>query len=279
MIIQRSKLLTAVAMTGGCMAALAISQPAKAGSSVTFYTEILACQGFETVDNGDCEAGSGQARPVQLPITGIPITNPDPLVDDRQVRFMQLDLGSIVNATGGFTGATGFQWSPPPGFPVPPQGQARVDYKGGSSDNDCSTSSDPNCTINWTGVEYDFRPGYVVGSCTFCGPNLRFDRINLTGNATRIGGASNTGLNFNQINGRTVVNLGDPSNVRQAYLDFQATSNFLSAVNSQRINSGYLTLTLIEVPGPLPIAGAAMAFGYSRKLRKRINQNKPQITS
>jgi hypothetical protein len=30
------------------------------------------------------------------------------------------------------------------------------------------------------------------------------------------------------------------------------------------------------VPGPLPILGAAAAFGYSRKLRNRINQSKQQ---
>ncbi len=36
---------------------------------------------------------------------------------------------------------------------------------------------------------------------------------------------------------------------------------------------------LFEVPGPLPILGAAAAFGYSRKLRKRIKSSKPEVIS
>jgi hypothetical protein len=34
-----------------------------------------------------------------------------------------------------------------------------------------------------------------------------------------------------------------------------------------------------EVPGPLPILGAAAAFGYSRKLRKRIKSTEPEVIS
>jgi hypothetical protein len=34
-----------------------------------------------------------------------------------------------------------------------------------------------------------------------------------------------------------------------------------------------------SVPGPLPILGAAAAFGYSRKLRKRLKASKPKVIS
>jgi hypothetical protein len=34
-----------------------------------------------------------------------------------------------------------------------------------------------------------------------------------------------------------------------------------------------------EVPGPLPILGAAAAFGWSRKLRRRIKASKPEVIS
>jgi hypothetical protein len=37
--------------------------------------------------------------------------------------------------------------------------------------------------------------------------------------------------------------------------------------------------TVEEVPGPLPILGAAAAFGYSRKLRKSIKASKPEVIS
>lgn len=33
-----------------------------------------------------------------------------------------------------------------------------------------------------------------------------------------------------------------------------------------------LTIGAVEVPGPLPVLGAAAAFGYSRRLRRRIQQ-------
>jgi len=38
-------------------------------------------------------------------------------------------------------------------------------------------------------------------------------------------------------------------------------------------------LNLQPVPGPLPILGAAAAFGYSRKLRKRIKSSKSEVIS
>ena len=39
------------------------------------------------------------------------------------------------------------------------------------------------------------------------------------------------------------------------------------------------TKTGIEVPGPLPILGVTAAFGFSRKLRKRIKVSKPEAIS
>jgi len=30
---------------------------------------------------------------------------------------------------------------------------------------------------------------------------------------------------------------------------------------------------LVQAPGPLPIAGAAAAFGFSRRLRKRVRSS------
>lgn len=36
---------------------------------------------------------------------------------------------------------------------------------------------------------------------------------------------------------------------------------------------------IVECPGPLPILGAAAAFGYSRKLRKSIKDSNPEVIS
>jgi hypothetical protein len=44
-------------------------------------------------------------------------------------------------------------------------------------------------------------------------------------------------------------------------------------------NSLNWSLTPVSVPGPLPLLGVAAAFGYSRKLRKRIKDSKPEVIS
>jgi hypothetical protein len=69
-------------------------------------------------------------------------------------------------------------------------------------------------------------------------------------------------------------------------------STFKASGNSTLLNflfntvpgSGVLFLddvvvTQVPVPGPLPLLGAASAFGYSRKLRKRMKDGKLPITS
>ncbi|MFN4867130.1 MAG: hypothetical protein ACK5GZ_12540 [Cyanobium sp.] len=47
-----------------------------------------------------------------------------------------------------------------------------------------------------------------------------------------------------------------------------------SWLNSGAANASTFGLTIgaVEVPGPLPVLGAAAAFGYSRRLRRRIQQ-------
>jgi len=40
-----------------------------------------------------------------------------------------------------------------------------------------------------------------------------------------------------------------------------------------------LTVPVQSVPGPLPILGAAAAFGFSRKLRKRLKSSKSEVIS
>ncbi len=65
------------------------------------------------------------------------------------------------------------------------------------------------------------------------------------------------------------------------------TANLTSIQTSEAITRlGPTTLTIetastsASVPGPLPALGAAAAFGFSRKLRKRINSSKlPEVMS
>ncbi len=65
------------------------------------------------------------------------------------------------------------------------------------------------------------------------------------------------------------------------------TSDFSFVVNegnvsivNRMVGYGVASVTENEVPGPLPILGVGAAFGYSRKLRKRIKSSKlPEVMS
>jgi hypothetical protein len=59
---------------------------------------------------------------------------------------------------------------------------------------------------------------------------------------------------------------------------------FPAAIPTRPVGFAYFgpNLNLLQaqaVPGPLPIFGIAAAFGYSRKLRKRIKNSKPEVIS
>ncbi len=49
---------------------------------------------------------------------------------------------------------------------------------------------------------------------------------------------------------------------------------FSQTTLSRTLSVTYAQASLVPVPGPLPLFGAAAAFGFSRKLRKRINDSK-----
>jgi hypothetical protein len=51
------------------------------------------------------------------------------------------------------------------------------------------------------------------------------------------------------------------------------------ANNSDGVNGELLQLTPVSSPGPLPLLGVGAAFGYSRKLRKRIKIDKLPVSS
>ena len=77
-------------------------------------------------------------------------------------------------------------------------------------------------------------------------------------------------------------------NSSQFSLDFtQATNaNINSDLAFQFLGQGTftsdhpsVTVFVQPVPGPLPILGAAAAFGWSRKLRKRLKSSKSEVIS
>jgi hypothetical protein len=60
---------------------------------------------------------------------------------------------------------------------------------------------------------------------------------------------------------------------------FTATDGTLSLNNSFSAKFEHTWAQATKVPGPLPALGLAAAFGYSRKLRKRIKSSEPEVIS
>jgi hypothetical protein len=68
------------------------------------------------------------------------------------------------------------------------------------------------------------------------------------------------------------VNMNDPPR------DVSAATVFTEITKGGRFIS-YTTYATEKVPGPLPILGIGAAFGYTRKLQKRIKASKPEVIS
>jgi len=60
---------------------------------------------------------------------------------------------------------------------------------------------------------------------------------------------------------------------------FISTRNEIITLDTEPQNGNARWAYAEEVPGPLPVLGAAAAFGFSRKLRKRINDSKADGSS
>jgi len=99
------------------------------------------------------------------------------------------------------------------------------------------------------------------------------------------GRAGNDTLNFAVKNGGTSVFSSNYTAGSSAWIlntdTFVATSPSLelvfqgvsSAAPSQPGNGNFIdAVSLVEVPGPLPLLGAASAFAYSRRIRRRISK-------
>lgn len=71
----------------------------------------------------------------------------------------------------------------------------------------------------------------------------------------------------------------------EPYQLFTVAYNSTSTTTGQNLKAGDYAgcpgscEVAVPVPGPLPILGAAAAFGWSRKLRKRLKSSKPELIS
>ena len=78
-----------------------------------------------------------------------------------------------------------------------------------------------------------------------------------------LGISTNGGSSFT--NYTTASGLGS-NTVRGVY----ASGTSIYAATDGGVSIAQLPPTPVDVPGPLPVAGAAVAFGFSRRLRRRL---------
>jgi hypothetical protein len=228
---------------------------AASSSGVTFNAQTGICRGGTPGTSSEVVCpnppNTNQTRPVQLGATGNPIPQRD---------FIYFGL-SPAAISGLFTGVTGWQWGP--ADPSPSPNSQRFSYSGG-----ISSSS----TIPFENVALDFRPFYLTGDCSICGSINSVARTNLVGSALRVD--LNPGSS-NALSSNIVPIVFGRSGITGT-LNFTAFTNVASGVQT---SGGQIFLTAVEnggtaVPGPLPVLGAGTAFGFSRRLRKRI---KPRV--
>ena len=88
------------------------------------------------------------------------------------------------------------------------------------------------------------------------------------GDGFDVSGGQVTGVNIYYVNGASSLRLGNQSLFRTQLL------NGVFDINESRNDPGnslsFTTPTQASVPGPLPLLGAGAAFGWSRRLRRRI---------
>ncbi len=139
-------------------------------------------------------------------------------------------------------------------------------------------------------LSLSFGSFYIAGSCSFCGQSKAVNVINqtLTGTAKFIGQAANaTSGNQNQLtSGLYSIFFGTGPSAIMGTLQYTAFTNVTSNPFTQQ-SGGTIIINVNDpnppttaVPGPLPVLGAGAAFGYSRRLRRRIlaKANRNQTT-
>ena len=128
----------------------------------------------------------------------------------------------------------------------------------------------------------DIPSGQFSYTVTLAGGNS-FNKVqsNLTG-STLGGGSFNTSLSATGLAAPATAANGNNPGATQSFGASTTTAAFVQAfvfdytANPDTLSSvGGSFTTLLDttsVPGPLPVLGAGAAFGFSRKLRKRIKQ-------
>jgi hypothetical protein len=212
--------------------------------------------------------------------TYVPV--PDPGANTRPLQLSPDGTGISTARNFIYTGLVG-DYAPagawtPVGQSTSTPGEQRFDY---TFPNATSMNPGPPQVNDWiNNLNLSFGSFYIAGSCSFCGQSKAVNVINqtLTGTAKFIGQAVNaTSGNQNQLTSELYsIFFGTGPSAIMGTLQYTAFTNVTSNPFTQQ-SGGTIIINVNDpnppttaVPGPLPVLGAGAAFGYSRRLRRRI---------
>ena len=214
---------------------------------------------------------SGQGAPVQLNSSGASF-NPAGPPPGRRFDFRGL---TTPGSSGLFTGVSGIQWTG-----TPSGGVLRSDYLAPLAGTCSSANISTGGTCDWSGMEFTLRPFYFTGdvSCVICGISNTVSLVNLTGSGNRTVSASSTPVQITDTLETlfSTITFGTGPNAPQARVRYMATNSYPSGgvTGPNFTSNGVITFEETTVPGPLPILGGSVAFGFSRRLRQRLRLTK-----
>jgi hypothetical protein len=219
--------------------------------------------------------------------TYVPV--PDPGANTRPLQLSPDGTGISTARNFIYTGLVGDyapagSWQEDSITPVP-AGQQRFDYNFPNATSSSTGGTSGSATVHdWTNnLNLTFNRFYLTGPCSYCGLSNVVSQISrsLTGEARYIN-ESPTSSPGNSIPGNqntlrsSVYDIIFGASGITGTLQYTAFTNVTSNPFAQQ-SGGTIILNVNDpnppttaVPGPLPVLGAGAAFGYSRRLRRRI---------
>jgi hypothetical protein len=258
-------------LTKACFSASLLTsvQAANALTTITFTTNSATHVPIPDIFNNP--------RPMQLSPGGTAITVP-------ARNFIYQNLVGNYTPAGAWT---------PVSQSTAVVGEQRFDYSFPNATSSSIGGTSGLATVrNWmSNLTLNFGSFYLNGSCSFCGSSNVVNAISstFTGQAKYID-ESPTSTNGNSVPGNQNQLTSDIYNILfgasgiTGTLQYTAFTNVTANPFSQ-VSGGTIVLNVnaddpnpptTAVPGPLPILGAGAAFGYSRRLRRRILSSSQQ---
>lgn len=209
-------------------------------------------------------------RPLQLSPLGLAL-NTTTIPNERNFIYQSL-VGSDVT-TGNWV---------PVGQSLPLNSQRFNYYFPNASSSTTGGTSGTATVHNWNNnLNLDFGSFYLDGSCSFCGlaNAVSITSATNTGTAQFIGEAPTSTVGSSVLGSQnkitsSIYNIVFGASGITGTLQYTASTDVISNP-LQQINAGSITIVTnsmptTSVPGPLPVLGAGAAYGYSRRLRRRI---------